>query len=150
MASPPGRTRLNARCRLRSTMAKIIHTMIRVGDLGRSMRFYGELLALRESHRLEFADFTLVYLRNDDNDFELELTFNTGQAQAYSHGNGYGHIAAVVDDVAADRQRLIALGHLPGELKELRRDGQLRARFFFIQDPDGYKIEILERHGHYR
>lgn len=131
-------------------MHKIIHAMIRVIDLERSMRFYADLLALRESHRLDFPDFTLVYLRNDDCDFELELTLNKGRGEAYSHGSGYGHLAAVVDDVAVERQRLLALGRQPGEVKEFKRGDELLARFFFIQDPDGYKIEVLQRHGHYR
>lgn len=131
-------------------MARIIHTMIRVLDLEQSMRFYRDLLALQESHRLDFPDFTLVYLRNAELDFELELTFNKGQADAYTHGSGYGHIAAVVDDVGVERERMAALGHQPGPVKEFHRGDELLARFFFIQDPDGYKIEMLERHGHYR
>lgn len=131
-------------------MSKIIHTMIRVIDLDRSMRFYADLLALRESQRLDFPGFALVYLRNDASDVELELTLNKGRGEPYTHGTGYGHIAAVVDDLGAERQRLLALGHQPGEVKELRLGEELLARFFFIQDPDGYKIEVLERHGHYR
>jgi len=131
-------------------MSKIIHAMIRVIELDRSMRFYADLLALRESHRLEFPDFALVYLRNDENEFELELTLNQGKEEPYTHGSGYGHIAAVVDDASAERESLLALGHQPGEVKEFKRGDELLARFFFIQDPDGYKIEVLERHGHYR
>ncbi len=131
-------------------MPKIIHTMVRVLDLARSMRFYADLLALREVHRLDFPDFALVYLRNDENDVELELTLNKGRAEPYTHGTGYGHIAAVVDDVNAERHRLRALGHAPGDVNEFKRGDELLARYFFIQDPDGYKIEVLERHGHYR
>jgi len=89
-------------------------------------------------------------LRNDENEFELELTLNRGKEEPYTHGSGYGHIAAVVDDARAERERLLALGHLPGDVKEFKRGDELLARFFFIQDPDGYKIEVLERHGHYR
>lgn len=131
-------------------MARIIHTMVRVIDLGRSMRFYADVLGLSESHRLEFPDFALVYLRGAASDFEVELTWNRGQDQPYTHGSGYGHIAAVVDDARAERERLAALGYQPGEVKEFRRGDELLARFFFIQDPDGYKIEMLERHGHYQ
>ena len=131
-------------------MSRIIHTMIRVLDLDRSVRFYADLLGLRESHRLEFPDFTLVYLRGEASDFEVELTWNRGQEQPYTHGSGYGHIAAVVEDAHAERARLEALGYQPGEVKEFRRGDELLARFFFIQDADGYKIEMLERHGHYQ
>lgn len=131
-------------------MSRIIHTMIRVLDLDRSVRFYADLLGLRESHRLEFPDFTLVYLRGEASDFEVELTWNRGQEQPYTHGSGYGHIAAVVEDAHAERARLAALGYQPGEVKEFRRGDELLARFFFVQDADGYKIEMLERHGHYQ
>ena len=131
-------------------MAKIIHSMIRVLDLERSMKFYEDVLGLRESHRLDFPDFALVYLRNGDNDYELELTLNKGQAEPYTHGSGYGHIAAVVADAAATREALVAKGHAPLPVKEFKRGDELLARFFFIQDPDGYKVEMLERHGHYR
>lgn len=118
-------------------MSKIIHAMIRVIDLDRSLRFYADLLALRESHRLEFPDFALVYLRNDANEFELELTLNRGKKEPYRHGTGYGHIAAVVDDAGVERERLVALGHRPGDVNEFKRGDELLARFFFIQDPDG-------------
>ena len=130
-------------------MAKLIYGMIRVLDLERALRFYGEVLGLRESHRLDFPEFALVYLRNDESDFELELTLNKGRAEPYTHGTGYGHIGVVVDDVAATHRELLAAGHAPTPVKEFRRGEELLARFFFIQDPDGYKIEVLERHGHY-
>lgn len=131
-------------------MAKVIHSMIRVLDLERSIRFYDEVLELKEAHRLDFPDFALVYLRNDANDYELELTLNKGRTEPYTHGDGYGHIAVVVDDVPATHAALLAKGHTPNPVKEFKRDDTLLARFFFIQDPDGYKIEVLERHGHYR
>ena len=69
-------------------MAKVIHSMIRVLDLDKSMRFYADALDLHESHRLDFPDFALVYLRNAENDFELELTLNKGQVEPYTHGSG--------------------------------------------------------------
>lgn len=130
-------------------MPKIIHTMIRVLDLDRSMDFYQQVLGMQESHRLDFPDFALVYLRDPESDFEIELTFNKDQHEPYSHGSGYGHVAIVVDDVRAEQARVAALGYRPGEVKEFKRGHDLLARFFFVQDPDGYKIEVLERHGHY-
>jgi lactoylglutathione lyase len=131
-------------------MAKLIHTMIRVLDLDKSMRFYADVLGLKESHRLDFPDFALVYLRNEENDAEIELTLNKGRTEPYTHGTGYGHVAVVVDDVAATQAALVAKGYEPTPVKEFKRGDELLARFFFIQDPDGYKIEVLERHGHYR
>ncbi len=131
-------------------MAKVIHSMIRVLELERSLKFYADVLDLHEAHRLDFPDFALVYLRNADNDFEIELTLNKGREEAYTHGTGYGHIGVVVPDVTAARAALVGKGYEPAEVKEFKRGSELLARFFFIQDPDGYKIEVLERHGHYR
>ena len=131
-------------------MAKVIHSMIRVLELERSLKFYTDVLDLHESHRLDFPDFALVYLRNDDNDFEIELTLNKGREEAYTHGSGYGHVGVVVPDVSATRADLVGKGYEPAEVKEFKRGDELLARFFFIQDPDGYKIEMLERHGHYQ
>lgn len=131
-------------------MAKVIHSMIRVLELERSLKFYADVLDLHEAHRLDFPDFALVYLRNADNDFEIELTLNKGREEAYTHGTGYGHVGVVVPDVTATRAALVGKGYEPAEVKEFKRGSELLARFFFIQDPDGYKIEVLERHGHYR
>ncbi|MGE5338615.1 MAG: VOC family protein [Gemmatimonadota bacterium] len=130
-------------------MAKIIHSMIRVLDLDRSLKFYADVLGLTESNRLDFPDFALVYLRNDENDVEIELTLNKGRTEAYTHGTGYGHVGVVVDDLASKHRELTAAGYQPAPIKEFKRGNELLARFFFIQDPDGYKIEMLERHGHY-
>ena len=131
-------------------MAKIIHSMIRVLDLERSLKFYAEVLDLHEAHRLDFPDFALVYLRNAENDCEIELTLNKGQAEPYTHGSGYGHVGVVVADAATTHGALVAKGYAPAPVKEFKRGDELLARFFFIQDPDGYKIEMLERHGHYQ
>ena len=131
-------------------MAKIIHTMIRVLDLDKSTAFYDKAFGLKQSHRLDFEDFALVYLRNDENDVELELTLNKGQKQPYGHGDGYGHIAVCVDDLAAEQARFRELGIDTTDIVEFAPDGTLLARFFFVKDPDGYEIEVLERHGHYQ
>jgi lactoylglutathione lyase len=131
-------------------MPKLIHNMIRVLDLDRSLRFYAGVLGLQEAHRLDFPDFALVYLRNPENDFEIELTWNKGRTEPYTHGDGYGHVGVVVADARAAQAALLAKGFKPAEVKEFKRGDELLARFFFIQDPDGYKIEMLERHGHYQ
>lgn len=130
-------------------MAKLIHTMIRVLDLERSLAFYGNVLSLHPVHRVDFPDFELVYLRNEESGFELELTLNKGRTEPYTHGTGYGHVAVVVPDVTARHAELVRAGYEPTPVKEFKRGEALLARFCFIQDPDGYKIEIIERHGHY-
>ena len=131
-------------------MAKAIHTMIRVLDLDSSIDFYKKAFDLDVADHFDFDNFALVYLRNDENDFEIELTLNKGQAEPYSHGTGYGHVAVCVDDAHAEHARFAELGLNPTDVKEFHRDGSLMARFFFVQDPDGYKIEVLERHGRYQ
>ncbi|AWK83725.1 VOC family protein [Photobacterium damselae] len=130
-------------------MAKIIHSMVRVRDLDKSLAFYKNALDLDIAERLDFEGFSLVYLRNDENDMELELTWNEGVEEAYTHGSGYGHIAVAVDDLESGHEKLMGLGYEPAEIKEFFRDGTLLAKFFFVQDPDGYKIEFLQRHGRY-
>ncbi|MEK0085869.1 VOC family protein [Benzoatithermus flavus] len=131
-------------------MAKAIHMMIRVLDLDRSIAFYRTAFGLDVADRFDFDTFTLVYLRNPEADFEVELTLNKGRTEPYSHGEGYGHIAFAVDDLDAEHRRFTAAGLNPNPIKEFHRDGGLMARFFFVQDPDGYKIEVLQRHGRYR
>jgi lactoylglutathione lyase len=131
-------------------VAKIIHVMIRVLDLDRSKSFYQQAFGLAPSHELDFEDFALVYLRNDENDMEIELTLNKGETTAYSHGSGYGHVAMCVDDLDAEYERLKALGIEPTDIVEFSPDDNLLARFFFVTDPDGYEIEVLQRHDHYQ
>ncbi len=131
-------------------MAKMIHTMIRVLDLDKSIQFYNQAFGLKQSHMLDFEDFALVYLRNEDNDIELELTLNKSQSEPYTHGDGYGHIAFCVDDLDGEHARFQALGLEPRDIVEFKPGDELLARFFFVQDPDGYKVEVLQRHGHYQ
>ena len=131
-------------------MAKVIHSMIRVRDLDASMKFYETAFGLKSADRFDFDSFTLVYLRNPENDFEIELTWNRGRAEPYTHGDGYGHVAVAVPDLDGEHRRFTERGLNPNPIKEFNRDGALMARFFFVQDPDGYKIEVLQRHGRYR
>ena len=132
-------------------MAKAIHMMIRVLELDRSIAFYRTALGLDVADRFDFDSFTLVYLRNDEADFEVELTLNKGRDRAVRAGRRLrAHVAFCVDDLDGLHARLSAAGIGPQPIKEFHRDGGLMARFFFIQDPDGYKIEVLQRHGRYR
>jgi lactoylglutathione lyase len=130
-------------------MAKPIHMMIRVMDEAKSVAFYEQAFGLKVKDRFDFDGFTLVYLKNDENDFEVELTINHGRSEPYTHGTGYGHIAVSSDDLAREHKRAGDAGLNPTPIKEFFRDGSLLAKFFFLQDPDGYKIEVLERHGRY-
>lgn len=122
--------------------------MIRVLDLERSLAFYKHAFGLDESHRWEFATFTLLYLRDPQSGFELELTANKGQVEPYTHGTGYGHLAFCVPDLEAHRAKLLNMGCAVGEVKSLSGQNS-SARFYFLTDPDGYKIEVLQRGGHY-
>ncbi len=131
-------------------MAKSVHSMIRVLDEDRSVAFYRDAFGLEVADRFDFDGFTLVYLRNSEADFELELTINKGTTEPYDLGHGYGHLAVVVDDLAAEHARFEQAGFLPRDIKELHREGQLLARFFFVADPDGYQIEVLQRQGRFR
>ena len=131
-------------------MAKPIHSMIRVLEEARSVDFYQRAFGMEIADRFAFDGFTLVYLRSPEDDFELELTINHDRTEPYSHGQGYGHIAFVVPDAAAEHARFVAEDLHPEPVKEFHREGALMARFYFVTDPDGYRIEVLERHGRYR
>jgi lactoylglutathione lyase len=129
--------------------AKPIHTMIRVLDEARSVDFYRRAFGLEIADRYPFEGFTLVYLRNETSGFEVELTINHDRTEPYQLGDGYGHIAFAVDDLEAEHARFEREGLSPKPIKEFHREGALMAKFFFVEDPDGYKIEMLQRHGRY-
>ena len=131
-------------------MAKAIHSMIRVLDEKKSVDFYRLAFGLEVAERLDFETFTLIYLSNEESEFELELTVNKDRSEPYVLGDGYGHLALSVDDLDAEHQRAADAGLNPGKIVAFNRDGALLARFFFLVDPDGYKIEVLQRHGRYK
>lgn len=124
--------------------------MIRVLDESRSIDFYKQAFGLAIADRLDFETFTLVYLSNPESEFEVELTVNKGREEAYNLGDGYGHLAISVSDLDAEHDRMGALGFNPQKIVEFNRDGVQIARFFFIEDPDGYKIEVLQRSGRFK
>jgi lactoylglutathione lyase len=130
-------------------MAKPIHTMIRVLDESRSVAFYQAALGFEIADRYAFDDFTLVYLRSPDSTFEIELTINHRRVTPYEIGAGYGHVAVAVDNLDAEHARMTVAGIAVNPIKEFHRNGALMARFFFIEDPDGYKVEVLQHHGRY-
>ncbi len=131
-------------------MAKMIHSMIRVLDDARSIEFYGRAFGLNVADVLDFEKFRLTYLSNDATGFELELTLNKGHTEPYDLGDGYGHLAVSVSDLETEHRRLQDLGLAPRAIVEFAPDGERIARFFFIADPDGYQIEVIERGGRFK
>ena len=131
-------------------MTKPIHMMVRVSDEARSVDFYSRAFGLVIADRVDFADFTLIYMRPQTGDFELELTVNKDRAEPYKLGDGYGHLAFVTDDLEAERARMTAEGLAPRDIKQMTHAGKPFGKFFFIEDPDGYKIEVLQKGGRFQ
>ena len=124
---------------------RMLHTMLRVGDLDRSIQFYTEVLGMKKLRQKDYPDgkFTLAFVGYGDesDNTVIELTYNWG-VDRYELGGGYGHVAFQVDSLDAIGQRLEATGRRfswgPGKTP----DG--RTAMAFIKDPDGYKIELLQ------
>jgi lactoylglutathione lyase len=120
--------------------------MLRVGDLDRSLRFYTEVLQMRLLRRKDYPEgkFTLAFVGFGDEDSEavLELTHNWG-VEKYEIGTGYGHIAIAVDDaqLACDEVRTRG-GKVTREAGPMKHGSTVIA---FIEDPDGYKVELIQR-----
>lgn len=131
-------------------MAKAIHSMIRVLEEQRSVDFYKKAFDLNVADRLDFDTFILIYLSNSEAGFELELTVNKGQTEPYELGNGYGHYAFCVEDLVTTHRKMGELGYSPKDIVEFEHNGSLLAKFFFVKDPDGYDIEVLQRHGRFQ
>ena len=127
--------------------AKTIHSMIRVLDETRTTDFYRKAFALEVADRYPMDGSTIVYLRNPKSPFELELTVNNDRDKPYDTGDGYGHLAVLVEDLDAEHDRMKQEGLEPGDIKSLDLGGE--ARFFFLKDPDGYQIEVLCRSGRF-
>lgn len=130
-------------------MAKAIHSMIRVLEEARAVKFYQTAFDLTVADRLDFSGFTLIYMSNAESGFELELTVNKDRTEPYNLGDGYGHFAVTVADVDAEHARMTAAGLAPRKLVDFKNGDTLVARFFFIADPDGYQIEVLQRGGRF-
>jgi lactoylglutathione lyase len=125
-----------------------LHTMLRVGDLPRSVDFYTRVLGMRVLRERDVPEYkySLVFLGygagNAENGAELELTYNYG-VDKYELGTAFGHLALGVPDVAAACERIRAAGG-----KVTREAGPVKGGdtvIAFIEDPDGYKIELIQR-----
>lgn len=124
---------------------KFLHTMVRVKDLDKSFKFYTEELGFVESRRKEFPEkkFDLVYLMLPGSpDYELELTYNYDQEEGYEIGTGYGHIAISNPDIKTLREDLMGKGYEVTEIRGLTPNSN---KYFFVTDPDGYRIEIIQK-----
>ena len=130
-------------------MAKPIHMMVRVLDEARSIEFYRKAFGLEIADRVDFPEFTLIYMSGPDAPFELELTVNKGNVDPYNLGNGYGHLAFAVGDLEAEHGRMVGQRLAPKDIKQMTHQGKPFGTFFFIEDPDGYKIEVLQKGGRF-
>lgn len=127
---------------------RILHTMIRVGDLDRSIAFYTEVLGMRLLRRHDYPEgkFTLAFVgfQDEAEGAVIELTHNWG-VESYELGNGYGHIALEVPDAYAACEAIKARGG-----KVTREAGPMKhgsTVIAFVEDPDGYKIELIQSKG---
>lgn len=125
---------------------RILHTMLRVGDLERSLRFYTEVLGMRQLRRNDYPDgkFTLAFVGyGEESDAAvLELTYNWG-VDKYELGTAYGHVAVAVDDATQACAEVKRRGG-----KVVREAGPMKhgtTVIAFVEDPDGYKIELIQR-----
>ena len=125
---------------------RILHTMLRVGDLERSLRFYTEVLGMRLLRRNDYPEgkFTLAFVGygNETDTAVLELTYNWG-VEKYELGTAYGHVATAVDDARKACEEVRRRGG-----KVVREAGPMKhgtTVIAFIEDPDAYRIELIER-----
>ncbi len=132
-----------------SVKFRFLHTMLRVRDLDKSIDFYTRHLGMELLRKRDFADgkFTLAFLGygNEESNTVIELTHNWDQGQAYEHGSAFGHLAVAVPDIYETCAELeaagVAIPRPPGPMKF----GGGSVHMAFVEDPDGYKIELIER-----
>lgn len=113
------------------------HANLTVTDLNRSLKFYEEALNLKEVSRREFDDCFMVYLRGDDNNFELELRLNKNPVKKITLGDNPTHLAFVAEDFSLSLEKHRAMNCVLFAIEDLE--------IYFITDPDGYKLEIVSK-----
>ncbi|WP_175886379.1 lactoylglutathione lyase [Burkholderia sp. BCC0044] len=125
---------------------RLLHTMLRVGDLDRSIKFYTELLGMKLLRREDYPEgkFTLAFVGYEDESTGtvIELTHNW-ETPSYDLGNGFGHLAVAVEDAYAACEKIKAQGG-----KVTREAGPMKhgtTVIAFVEDPDGYKIEFIQK-----
>ncbi len=124
-------------------ISELIHTCYRVLDLERSVAFY-ERLGFEEIRRMPIGEeATNCFMGLPGDGARLELTYNHGVTEPYEIGTGYGHIAVTVGDLDATLERLGGVGIEPEKPPYRVREGG--SRLCFVRDPDGYRIELIER-----
>ena len=122
---------------------ELIHTCYRITDIDRSVAFY-EALGFEERGRLPIRDEAInVFMGLPGDGARLELTHNFGRDEPYEIGTGYGHIAITADDLDGTLERLKAQGIEPEKPPYSVREGG--SRLCFVRDPDGYRIELIEK-----
>jgi len=126
---------------------RMLHTMVRVKDLDKSLDFYTRLLGMKVLRKKDFpgGKFTLAFVGygEESETAVLELTHNWDQAEPYELGSGYGHIAIGVPDIYATCDALEKAGaNIPRPPGPMKHGSTVIA---FVEDPDGYKIELIER-----
>lgn len=124
--------------------SKLLHTCLRVMDLEKSLEFYEEAIGLRESRRKDFPEhkFTLVYLTDEDENYEIELTYNYDQEEPYVIGDGFSHTAISVEDLESTHEKHKEMGYVVSNLSGLPGE---KPRYYFVTDPDGYRVEVIRR-----
>ena len=126
-------------------MAKAIHTMIRVLDEKRSVDFYTRAFGSQIADRFVVRRLHAGLSAQPGSRFRSRTDHQSRPQGALRLGDGYGHVAVAVDDIEAEHARFEREGFKPNPVKEFHRDGALLAKFFFVADPDGYKIEVLAK-----
>lgn len=121
---------------------RMVHVCIRVKDLEASLKFYEKAFEMKETSRKDHSEdgFIIVYIKNESSQTEIELTYNIGH-DSYEIGNGFSHIGVKVSDLKKSHQlhremglEITGLMGLPGS----------PPRFYFVTDPDGYEIEVIQ------